>query len=261
MFTMDAFSYLAVLLSIVLGLGLTQILTAAGRIIRQRGSIRVHWLPILWAAILFVIYLQVWWAMYGMRFRREGSFLAFAVALAQTALLYLMAAVVLPEQIDDEGSDLAIYFDRHHRWFFGLFLVTLTVSVAKDVVLDKEAPGGRQPRVSRALRNRLRRWNDRSPMARAGDPRRRVRRGDSGLHRPALRAAALILVRDAATHRHRSDGEAPKIRPNVCSAFGGSPSPDPWSKCKVPQLMRSTPRSLTLRPKSPFSQHRRAHRS
>jgi hypothetical protein len=137
----DAFSYLAVLLSIVLGLGLTQILTAAGRIIRQRASIRVHWLPILWAAILFVIYLQVWWAMYGMRFRKEWSFLAFGVALAQTALLYLMAALVLPEQVDDEGSDLAIYFDRHHRWFFGLFLLTLIVSVMKDVVLNEELPG------------------------------------------------------------------------------------------------------------------------
>jgi len=137
----DAFSYLAVLLSIVLGLGLTQLLTAGGRIIRQRASIRVHWLPILWAAILFVIYLQVWWAMYGMRFRKEWTFLSFAVALSQTALLYLMAAVVLPEQIDDEGSDLAIYFDRHHRWFFGLFLLTLMVSVTKDAVFDKELPG------------------------------------------------------------------------------------------------------------------------
>src|SRR5215470_13173451 len=86
----DAFSYLAVLLSIVLGLGLTQLLTAGGRIIRQRASIRLHWLPILWAAILFLIYLQVWWAMYGFRLRREWSFLSFAIVLAQTALLYLM---------------------------------------------------------------------------------------------------------------------------------------------------------------------------
>jgi hypothetical protein len=135
----DAFSYLAVLLSIVLGLGLTQILTAVGRIIRQRGSIQFHWLPILWATILFVIYLQVWWAMYGFRLRSQWSFLSFAVVLAQTATLYLMAAVVLPEQIDD-GTDLTIYFDRHHRWFFGLFLATLLVSVVKDLVISGEIP-------------------------------------------------------------------------------------------------------------------------
>lgn len=137
---MDAFSYLAVLLSIVLGLGLTQLLTAAGRIIRQRESIHLHWLPLLWTAILTLIYVQAWWAMYGMRFRREWSFLAFAVVLAQTMTLYLMAAVVLPEQIDDDGADLGAYFDRHHRWFYGLFLLTLVVSVAKDLIVAGRLP-------------------------------------------------------------------------------------------------------------------------
>lgn len=138
---MDAFSYLAVLLSIVLGLGLTQLLTATGRIIRKRESIHVHWLPLLWTAILTLIYLQAWWAMYDMRFRREWSFLAFAIVLTETATLYLMAAVVLPEQFDDdESADLQAYFDRHHQWFYGLFLLTLIVSVAKDLIVAGRLP-------------------------------------------------------------------------------------------------------------------------
>jgi hypothetical protein len=36
----DAFSYVSVLLSIIIGLGLTQILTAVGRIIRYRDHVR-----------------------------------------------------------------------------------------------------------------------------------------------------------------------------------------------------------------------------
>lgn len=137
---MDAFSYLSVLLSIILGLGLTQLLTATGRLIRHRERVRVHWLPLLWAAILLLIYVQVWWSMYGLRFRRDWTFLAFGVVLAQTATLYLMAAVVLPEQVEDGELDLGTYFDQQHRWFFGFFLATLIVSVLKDVIL-----GGRLP--------------------------------------------------------------------------------------------------------------------
>jgi hypothetical protein len=136
----DAFSYLAVLLSIILGLGLTQLLTATGRLIRHRDRVRVHWLPLLWTAILLLIYVQAWWSMYGLRLRRGWSFLDFGIVLAQTATLYLMAAVALPEQIEEAGVDLQAFFDRQHRWFFGFFLVTLAVSVAKDVVL-----GGRLP--------------------------------------------------------------------------------------------------------------------
>jgi hypothetical protein len=136
----DAFSYLSVLLSIVLGLGLTQLLTATGRLIRHRDRVRVHWLPLLWAALLFLIYIQVWWAMYGLRLRRDWTFLAFGIVLTQTATLYIMAAVALPEQVEVSGTDLGAYFDRHHRWFFACFLLTLFVSVAKDVILSNRLP-------------------------------------------------------------------------------------------------------------------------
>jgi hypothetical protein len=136
----DPFSYLSVLLSIILGLGLTQLLTATGRMIRHRDRVKVHWLPLLWAGVLLLIYVQVWWSMYGLRLRREWTFLGFVTVLAQTATLYVMAAVALPEQIDEAGVDLGEYFDRNHRWFFAFFLVTLAVSIAKDVIL-----GGRLP--------------------------------------------------------------------------------------------------------------------
>ena len=137
---MEAFGYLSVLLSIILGLGLTQILTATGRLIRHRERVRVHWLPLLWAAVLLLIYVQAWWAMYGLRLRHDWSFLGFGAVLAQTAMLYLMAAVALPEQVEVTGEDLAAHFDRHHRWFFVFFLATLVVSVTKDVILDGHLP-------------------------------------------------------------------------------------------------------------------------
>lgn len=137
---MDAFGYLSVLLSIILGLGLTQLLTAIGRLIRHRDRVDVHWLPVLWACVLLLIYVQVWWSMYGLRTFVHWTFFAFIVVLAQTATLYIMAAVVLPEEIEGPITDLGAYFDRHHRWFFGFFLATLVVSVVKDVVLGGALP-------------------------------------------------------------------------------------------------------------------------
>jgi len=138
---MDAFSYLSVLLSIILGLGLTQLLTAAGRLIRHRERVRFDWLPLLWAGVLLVLYVQAWWAMFGLRYVREWTFLAFLVVLAETVTLYMMAAVVLPEQVDEAGVDLAAYYQQHHRWFFGFFVATLVISVTKDVLINGGLPG------------------------------------------------------------------------------------------------------------------------
>jgi hypothetical protein len=136
----DAFSYLSVLLSIILGLGFTQLFAAAGRLIRHRDRVRVHWLPLLWAAVLVLIYVQVWWSMYGLRLYSDWTFLAFGAVLAQAAALYLMAAVVLPEFVDEAGVDLGAYFDAQHRWFFGFFLLLLCISIVKDLILSGHLP-------------------------------------------------------------------------------------------------------------------------
>ena len=137
--SLDAFPYLSVLLSIILGLGLTQLLTAAGRLVRHRDRVRPDWLPLLWAAVLLVVYVQVWWSMFGLRFHHDWTFVAFLIVLAQTGTLYVMAAVVLPEQLDD-ATDLRMYYERQHRWFFGFFLATLIISVIKDLVINGRLP-------------------------------------------------------------------------------------------------------------------------
>jgi hypothetical protein len=137
---MDAFSYLSVLLSIIIGLGLTQVLTAIGRLIRHRDRVRPDWLPLLWAAVMLLIYVQVWWSMFGLRHYRDWTFLSFLIVLTQTGTLYLMAAVALPEQPDESGLDLREYYGRQHRWFFGFFLATLAVSVAKEVIIAGRLP-------------------------------------------------------------------------------------------------------------------------
>lgn len=137
---MDAFNYLSVLLSIILGLGITQLLTAAGRLIRGRHAVRLYWPPLVWAGLLLVIYVQAWWSMFGLRTRTDWSFLTFLVVLLQTVVLYMMAALILPETVDESGVDLQTYYERHAPWFFGFLLAGLTVSIVKDVVLDGRLP-------------------------------------------------------------------------------------------------------------------------
>ncbi|HEX9310056.1 MAG TPA: hypothetical protein VF887_04535 [Gemmatimonadaceae bacterium] len=137
---MDAFSYLSVLLSVIVGLGVTQLLTATGRLIRHRDHVRVHWLPLLWAAVLLVVFVQVWWSMFGLRSYRDWTFVGFLLILSQTCTLYMMAAVVLPEQVNDAMVDLANHYEKQRRWFFGFFLATLVISVSKDLVINGQWP-------------------------------------------------------------------------------------------------------------------------
>src|SRR2546430_5812254 len=86
---MDAFSYLSVLLAIIVGLGMTQVLTASGRLSRHRDRVRTYWPPLVWAGLLLVVYVQAWWAMFGLRTHTDWNFLTFFVVLLQTVMLYI----------------------------------------------------------------------------------------------------------------------------------------------------------------------------
>jgi hypothetical protein len=131
---MDAFSYLSVLISIVIGLALTQLLQGFRTILIARHRVRFYGPTLGWGVLLLFIGVQMWWAMFGMRQIVGWTFLQFALVLLQTVLLYLLAALVLPDVGSEQDVDLREHYFSQAPWFFGFGLALLVVSIVKDLV-------------------------------------------------------------------------------------------------------------------------------
>jgi hypothetical protein len=141
---MDDFSYLSVLISIVLGLGITNLLTGLAALIRCRGRMKLYWPTPVWIVTLFLIHVQTWWAMFGLRGINAWNFGAFLVVLMQPVLLFLMTGLIVPELSKAAGTvDLRAEYFRESRWFYSVLFLALSDSLAKDLVLY-----GRLPNVS-----------------------------------------------------------------------------------------------------------------
>lgn len=138
---MDPFSYLAVLISIILGLGITHLLGGLGHLLHVRRHARIYWPTLAWVGLLLLLHVQTWWAMFGLRALRSWSFLAFLLVLLQPVILYLLAALVLPDATSDSPSDLQANYFAQSRWFFGLAILLLVVSLVRDRVLAGSLPG------------------------------------------------------------------------------------------------------------------------
>ena len=139
---MDAFSYLSVLLSIIIGLGMTQVLTAAGQLIRYRARVRFYWPSLLWAVTVLVIYVQMWWSTFGLRAYHDWTFASFSLVLLEPICFYLLAALVLPEGIEAAGVNLREHYYEQHQWLFGFLLATAVVSMLKEKALAHRLPRG-----------------------------------------------------------------------------------------------------------------------
>lgn len=137
---MDAFSYLSVLLSIILGLAITQVLKGFRGLMQSRARLRMYWPTVVWSILVLVIAVQSWWAMFDLRHHEDWTFFAFSVVLAQTIVVYLLAALVLPDFFGETGFDLRAHYYDHQRWFFAQLIALIVASLAKSRVVYGEWP-------------------------------------------------------------------------------------------------------------------------
>lgn len=137
---MDEFSYLSVLLSIILGLAVTQVLSGFRGLLQSRARVRIYWPSIVLACVTLVACAQTWWAMFDLRSYQEWTFAGFAIVLLQMISLYMLAGLVLPDFPGDQPIDLREFYFAQHRWVGLVIVVIGFVSLAKDVVLNGTLP-------------------------------------------------------------------------------------------------------------------------
>jgi hypothetical protein len=137
---MDAFAHLSVLISIVLGLGITNLLLGFARIVQMRARVKAYWPTIVWGLVLLVIHVQTWWSMFGLRTVETWTFVAFSLTLMQPILLFFLSALVMPDFDRDEALDLKANYFAQVRWFFGIIIALLIASLLRSYAI-----GGRPP--------------------------------------------------------------------------------------------------------------------
>lgn len=133
---MDAFSYLSVLTSIILGLGIQQVLQGYRALILSRRRVKFYAPPLIWSVLLLAMVAQHWWASFHLAQRTEWSFAIFATILVMTALIYMMTAIVLPDIPPDEPIDLKDHYYREAPAFFGIGAATIMWSLFREYMLE-----------------------------------------------------------------------------------------------------------------------------
>jgi hypothetical protein len=131
----DAFSYLSVLISLVLGLALASLLTGFAAMVRARVRLRVYWPLAAQMVLMFLIQVQMWWALFSLREIPHWSFPGFLVVLLQAVLVYLATAFLVPDVRDGERIDLRECYFREARWYFVALLLAVLDSIAKNLLL------------------------------------------------------------------------------------------------------------------------------
>lgn len=124
----DTFSYLNVLIAIVLGLALANLLGGLGRLMHARKRVKIYLPSLLFTTWMFFAIVQDWWADYDLRRFPNLGFSGFVATLMLPVILYLLCTLVLPPEDTGGTIDLRAWYYDNRKWFFGLLVLIVPFS-------------------------------------------------------------------------------------------------------------------------------------
>lgn len=125
---MSDFAYISVLLSIVLGLGVAQLLSGIARLVRDGRKLWPAWWVMVIVATLLLADFQVWWVSFGWRYVQTWTFLSYIAFMILPMLLYLMAYLILPADLRLDGKELVREFIARRRAFYTIVALVPSAS-------------------------------------------------------------------------------------------------------------------------------------
>ena len=120
---MEAFHWIVVPISTVLGLTVARVLLGFVGTFKARAQVTFYWLPVVLAGAVVGEGLQFWWAMFELSGRAGWSLFSFTLLLSMIMSLFAAGALIAPA---DGDRDMVTAFERDGRWAMvclGLFHV------------------------------------------------------------------------------------------------------------------------------------------
>jgi hypothetical protein len=117
------FSYIAVLVSVVLGLGIVHLLSGVARLVATRGQWTAYWIHLLWTWNTFQFLVFFWWFGWRWTVVPEWTLGLFLFVLIYAVGLYLLCALLYPP--GGAERDFRTIYYQNRGWFFGLWVALM----------------------------------------------------------------------------------------------------------------------------------------
>jgi hypothetical protein len=114
----SAFEYVVVLISIVLGLGIAQVLTGIADLVHQSKRVTLYWPHLLWIVIILLLHVQDWWVTFDLRNHEPWRLPTFLLVMTYPVTLFILARLLFPFGISEGAINLKEFYLDNYRKIF-----------------------------------------------------------------------------------------------------------------------------------------------
>lgn len=136
---MSPFEYVSVLISIILGLGITQIVTGVADIIQNWRSTKLYLPHALWIVFVFFLHIQEWWVLYEMRTITTWKLPVFLFTILYPIGLFILARLLFLTPLTVKATtetDLKSFYFSNFKRYFGLAFMLTILSIVDNLLFN-----------------------------------------------------------------------------------------------------------------------------
>jgi hypothetical protein len=133
---MSPFEYIVVLVSIIIGLGITIVLTGIAQLIREEQRVKLFWPYLIWIGLVFVMHIHEWWITYQLKSTMTWKLPVFLFIILYPILLFILANLLFPDSWEKNNRDMKQFYFIIYQKFFGCAILLVVLSVLQNVFLS-----------------------------------------------------------------------------------------------------------------------------
>lgn len=136
----NAFEYVTVFISIILGLGVTQILTGIADLVHQSDRVKVYWPHVVWILLVLILHVQEWYVTFELRTFTAWRLPVFLFVLLYPITLFITARLLFPFGFSDETIDLKAFYYKNYRKIFLFGAILALLSILDNLIMRPYLP-------------------------------------------------------------------------------------------------------------------------
>jgi hypothetical protein len=133
---MTPFEYVTVLISIILGLGITQIVSGLADIIHKWSQVKLYWPHLMWIAFAFFLHIQEWWVLYEMRSITVWMLPTFLFTILYPINLFILARILFHSEHSNTPINYKEFYFDNFRKFFLWAVILIVLSIADNLLFN-----------------------------------------------------------------------------------------------------------------------------
>jgi hypothetical protein len=133
------FEYVTVLIAIILGMGLTKVVSGLTSMVQHSERVKIYWPHLVLIILIFILHIQEWWDTYNL-LNYKWRLPIFLFIILYPVNLYVLARIIFPLSFRTKVIDLKEFYYDNFRRIYLFIAISAVLAIIDNIFIAGISP-------------------------------------------------------------------------------------------------------------------------